>query len=196
MVTVAAKRQRYDLESLVDVAIRVFAERGYDGTTVDDIAAAAGVAKSSLYHHVENKAELLQLGVDRAMARLQEMERAEILVGKTAMDRLRLVTRAAIRMTIEREPNLMLIRRLPLMITTAPWAMKRYVKYEALMGRYVQDAIDEGIVRTDVDPLLLSRFFWFSTTGIADIQRLDPATTVDDLAELALRLLLDGAARR
>ena len=196
MVTATAKRQRYDLEGLVDVAIRVFAERGYDGTTVDDIAAAAGVAKSSLYHHVENKAELLQLGVDRAMARLQEMERTEILIGATAMDRLRLVTRAAIRMTIEREPNLMLIRRLPLMIATAPWAMKRYVKYEALMGRYVQDGIDEGIIRADVDPLLLSRFFWFATTGVADIQRLDPSTTVDDLVELALRLLLDGAARR
>jgi AcrR family transcriptional regulator len=197
-MTVAAstKRQRHDLGSLLEVAVRVFAERGYDGTTIDDIAAAAGITKSSIYHHVDNKAELLQLGFDRAMARLQEIERREVLIGETAMDRLRLVCRTVMRLTIEKDPNLAFIRRLPLMTTTAPSVMKRYVKYEALTGRYIQDAIDEGILRDDIDPLLLSRSFWFSTTGIADIQRLDPSTSVDDLTELALRLLLYGAARR
>ena len=196
MVTTAAKRQRHDLESLVDVAIRVFAERGYDGTTIDDIAAAAGVAKSSIYHHVENKAELLQLAVDQAMTRLQEMERREVLVGQTAAERLRLVCRTVMRMIVEKDPHLTLIRRLPLMTTTAPWALKRYVRYETLVARYVDDAIAEGIVRNDVDPLLLSRFMWFSTTGIAEIQRLDPTTSLDALTDVALKLMLDGAGRR
>jgi AcrR family transcriptional regulator len=196
MVTTAAKRQRHDLASLVEVAVGVFAERGYDGTTIDDIAAAAGVAKSSIYHHVDNKAELLELAVDRAMARLQELEQREVLIGKTAIERLRLVCRAVIRLTIEKNPHLTLIRRLPLMTATAPWALKRYVRYETLVARYVDDAIAEGIVRDDVDPLLVSRFMWFATTGIAEIQRLDPTTALDELTDLALKLMLDGAGKR
>ena len=196
MTAAAPKRERHDLRSIVDVALRVFAERGYDGTTIDDIAAAAGVAKSTLYHHVDGKADLLRLGVDRAMACLQEMERRDVLVGATALERLRLVARTVIRLTIEKEPNLAFIRRLPFTATTAPWALKRYVKYEALTARYVRDALDEGLLRDDVDPLLLSRYLWFSTTGIADIQRLDPSQSVDDLSEVALQLLLDGARKR
>jgi AcrR family transcriptional regulator len=41
-----------------DAAARLFAERGYAATTVEDIAAAAGVSKPMLYRHFESKKEL------------------------------------------------------------------------------------------------------------------------------------------
>jgi AcrR family transcriptional regulator len=41
-----------------DAAARLFAERGYSATTVDDIAAKAGVSKPMLYRHFESKREL------------------------------------------------------------------------------------------------------------------------------------------
>ncbi len=40
-------------------ARRVFRERGYAGATMDDIAAALGITKGSLYHYVETKEQLL-----------------------------------------------------------------------------------------------------------------------------------------
>jgi AcrR family transcriptional regulator len=46
-------------ERLLAAAADVFAERGYDGTRVADIAAAAGVSNGALYAHFESKAELL-----------------------------------------------------------------------------------------------------------------------------------------
>jgi AcrR family transcriptional regulator len=46
-------------ERLLDAAADVFAERGYDGTRVADIAAAAGVSNGALYSHFGSKAELL-----------------------------------------------------------------------------------------------------------------------------------------
>lgn len=53
-VTAAETRQR-----LLRAAADVFAERGYDGTRVADIAAAAGVSNGALYTHFASKAELL-----------------------------------------------------------------------------------------------------------------------------------------
>jgi TetR/AcrR family transcriptional repressor of nem operon len=44
---------------LVDAAAEVFARRGYEGTRVTDIAAAAGVSNGALYAHFGSKAELL-----------------------------------------------------------------------------------------------------------------------------------------
>jgi AcrR family transcriptional regulator len=53
-VTAAETRER-----LLRGAAQVFAERGYDGTRVADIAAAAGVSNGALYAHFTSKAELL-----------------------------------------------------------------------------------------------------------------------------------------
>ncbi|HUA40971.1 MAG TPA: helix-turn-helix domain-containing protein [Streptosporangiaceae bacterium] len=53
-VTAAETRDR-----LLRAAADVFAERGYDGTRVADIAAAAGVSNGALYSHFGSKAELL-----------------------------------------------------------------------------------------------------------------------------------------
>jgi AcrR family transcriptional regulator len=53
-VTAAETRER-----LLSAAAEIFAERGYDGTRVADIAAAAGVSNGALYAHFASKAELL-----------------------------------------------------------------------------------------------------------------------------------------
>src|ERR1700758_508229 len=53
-VTAAQTRER-----LLRAAADVFAERGYDGTRVAHIAAAAGVSNGALYAHFGSKAELL-----------------------------------------------------------------------------------------------------------------------------------------
>jgi AcrR family transcriptional regulator len=54
-------RRRYDTASLLDVAVQVFTERGYDGTSMGDLAHASGLSKSSLYHHFESKEQLLRV---------------------------------------------------------------------------------------------------------------------------------------
>src|SRR6185437_10038127 len=53
-VTAAETRER-----LLRAAVDVFARRGYDGTRVADIAAAAGVSNGALYAHFDSKAELI-----------------------------------------------------------------------------------------------------------------------------------------
>jgi AcrR family transcriptional regulator len=45
---------------LIETAGKLFVEKGYEGTTMNEIAAAAGFAKGTLYHYFTNKADLLQ----------------------------------------------------------------------------------------------------------------------------------------
>lgn len=45
---------------LVDVAHELFSERGYEGTSIDDVLARAGVSKGALYHHFDNKEALFE----------------------------------------------------------------------------------------------------------------------------------------
>lgn len=62
-------------EQIVRAAVRLIAERGYAATSVDDIAAEAGVAKGSVYYNFGSKAELftaiLTLGITRLTTALR-----------------------------------------------------------------------------------------------------------------------------
>ncbi|HZZ86712.1 MAG TPA: helix-turn-helix domain-containing protein [Caulobacteraceae bacterium] len=51
-------------------ARRLFAERGFESTSIDEIAAAAGVAKGAVYHHFESKEALFQRVLEEIQAGL------------------------------------------------------------------------------------------------------------------------------
>jgi AcrR family transcriptional regulator len=57
-------------QQLLDVGRRLFAERGFDGTSVEEIAAKAGVSKPVVYEHFGGKEGLYAVVVDREMERL------------------------------------------------------------------------------------------------------------------------------
>jgi len=61
------RRDRYSLEELLEVVAREFLRRGYDATSMEDLSRATGRTKSSIYHHVSGKEELLRLAVSRAL---------------------------------------------------------------------------------------------------------------------------------
>lgn len=57
-------------EQILDAALTLFAERGFHGTSIPDLAEAAGVAPASLYRHVESKEQLVNEVYRRAKALL------------------------------------------------------------------------------------------------------------------------------
>ncbi|WP_328474149.1 TetR/AcrR family transcriptional regulator [Streptomyces sp. NBC_00448] len=60
-------------EQLLDVGRVLFAERGYEGTSVEEIAHQAGVSKPVVYEHFGGKEGLYAVVVDREMRRLLDM---------------------------------------------------------------------------------------------------------------------------
>src|SRR5215467_15976213 len=57
-------------EQLLDIGRRLFAERGFEGTSVEEIAAQAGVSKPVVYEHFGGKEGLYAVVVDREVERL------------------------------------------------------------------------------------------------------------------------------
>ena len=60
-------------EQLLDVGRRLFAERGFEGTSIEEIAAQAGVSKPVVYEHFGGKEGLYAVVVDREVDRLLTM---------------------------------------------------------------------------------------------------------------------------
>jgi AcrR family transcriptional regulator len=66
-----AKRGADRLAQIRIEASRLFIEKGYDGTSMQDIADAVGLTKAGLYHFVESKEDLLSLIIDIGLERLE-----------------------------------------------------------------------------------------------------------------------------
>ena len=60
-------------EQLITVARGLFAERGFEGTSVEEIAARAGVSKPVVYEHFGGKEGLYAVVVDREVSRMLDM---------------------------------------------------------------------------------------------------------------------------
>src|SRR5215510_740898 len=66
-------------QAIIDVTTKLFATRGYAGTSLDLIAKEAQTSKSSIFWHFENKEDLLFTVVDRAMSEWEVKAGSEIL---------------------------------------------------------------------------------------------------------------------
>ena len=83
-----ALRERYDRrqQRVVDEAARVFAERGYDRTTMQELGDALGIAAGGLYHYIGSKEQLLIRICDQLMEPLLEQARALVAAGGAPAD--------------------------------------------------------------------------------------------------------------
>ena len=75
-------------EQLLDVGRRLFAERGFEGTSIEEIAAQAGVSKPVVYEHFGGKEGLYAVVVDREVERLLAMA-TSLLDGNHTRDEVR-----------------------------------------------------------------------------------------------------------
>src|SRR6202011_6410915 len=77
-----------------DVAVRLFSEHGYTGTTMRDIAEAVGFLPGSLYAHIESKETLLLEIVSDGIARFLAIEQSLAASVDSQQVRLRKAIRA------------------------------------------------------------------------------------------------------
>jgi AcrR family transcriptional regulator len=74
---VPAKR-RSRREEILDIAMGLFATRGYHGVSMDDIGAAAGVTGPALYHHFAGKEAMLAAALNPVSEQLLDGGRARV----------------------------------------------------------------------------------------------------------------------
>ena len=172
-------------------AARLFAEKGYHGTSVGDLAEAMGVQKGSLYAHIESKADLLwEVARDGAAAFHAALDGIDDALPAT--EKIRLALRAHLRVVGEQ-----------LDVATVFILEWRYLegdrrdeflaerrRYEERFRALFREGRELGGLRTDLDDatttlLALSAANWAYTW-------IRPDTNTDELADRFYDVLLDG----
>jgi AcrR family transcriptional regulator len=188
----AARRDSHSVESLLTVAVGVFNVRGYDGTSMEDLAKAAGISKSSIYHHVVGKEELLRLSLSRALDGLfAVLEEPAAREGAAAV-RLEHVVRRTCLELIRNLPHVTLLLRVRGNTATERGALARRRDFDHRVAALAAEAIAEGDLRAGLDPRLTARLVFGLVNSISEWYRPQPSDSPDALADAVVGLVFDG----
>lgn len=189
------RAQRHDADSLLGVAVQVFTERGYDGTSMEHLARAAGITKSSFYHHVPSKEELLRRSLDRALDGLFAVLDEEGARTGPAIGRLEHVIRGSIRVLTGELPHVTLLLRVRGNTPVERRALERRREFDHRVTALVRQAEDEGDLRPSVDEGLAARLLFGMVNSITEWYRPGGDLTSRRLADAVVGLALDGLRR-
>jgi TetR/AcrR family transcriptional regulator, cholesterol catabolism regulator len=178
-------------DELTREAARLFAERGFHGTSMGDLAEALGVQKGSLYSLTGSKQELL-FATMREGARAFHAALDAVPERAPAIDRIRIALRGHLRVVSEQLDVAT--------VFTREWRYLEANHREEILGerrRYEErwralfrEGVESGDLRTDLDAaaatlLVLSAANWAYTW-------LEPGRDTDELADRFTAILVDG----
>ena len=187
---------RYSPDELLQVVAREFLSRGYDATSMEDLARATGLTKSSIYHHVAGKEELLRQAVARAVDALSAVLDEPASTAGRAVERLEHVVRRSVEVLADQLPYVTLLLRVRGNTGAERWALDRRRELDDRLSDLVRAAADEGDVRADVDPRLVSRLLFGTVNSVAEWFRPGGAHPPGEIADALVAVVFGGLARR
>ncbi|HVS42314.1 MAG TPA: TetR/AcrR family transcriptional regulator [Candidatus Dormibacteraeota bacterium] len=191
-----ATRIAYTPERLLAVAVEAFNLRGYDGTSMEDLARATGITKSSIYHHVRGKEELLRLAVSRALDRIFAILELPGAQTGRAIDRLEHVVRASAQVLVDELPYVTLLLRVRGNTATEQWALERRREFDREVATLVARAVADGDLDDAVEPRLATRLLFGMLNSAVEWYEPSRGHATADLGDAVWRLASNGLRRR
>ncbi len=185
-------RPGYDLESLLQVAVKLFNERGYDGTSMEDLSRKLGITKSAIYHHVPSKEELLRLSVDRALDGLFAVAEETARLDGRAVDRLEHLVRGSVLVLADRLPFVTLLLRVRGNTKVERAALARRREFDLLVTDLVKQAEAEGDIRPDVDPAVIARLIFGMVNSLIEWYRPRRGSSAAEVADAVCKVAFEG----
>ncbi|MGY1692941.1 TetR/AcrR family transcriptional regulator [Geodermatophilus sp. SYSU D00697] len=189
-------RPGHSLDSLLDVAVAVFNERGYDATSMDELATRLGITKSAIYHHVSSKVELLRMALDRALDALFAVTEEPAATSGPAIDRLEHVVRGSVRVLTAELPFVTLLLRVRGNSPVEQEALERRRRFDRIVTDLVRAAEEEGDVRPDVDPAVTSRLLFGAVNSLTEWYRPDRGLDATAVADALVAITFQGLRAR
>ncbi|MGQ0779292.1 MAG: TetR/AcrR family transcriptional regulator [Pseudonocardiales bacterium] len=188
-------RRAYDMASLLDVAVTEFNQRGYDATSMEHLSRAAGITKSSFYHHISGKEALLRAALERALDGLFAVLREPGALAGTPLEQLRYVVGRQVEVLMAELPYVTLLLRVRGNTETERWALGRRRSFDASVASMVQAAVAAGEVRDDVNPAHTARLLSGLVNSIVEWYHPDRPGHAD-LPDEVVRIAFEGLLPR
>ncbi len=181
-------------ERLLAAATRLFAEQGFESTSVQQIVDAAGVTKGAMYHYFGSKDDLLYEIYARVL-RLQTERMSRLADGPgDAEDRLRAVAVDVVATTAENLEDTIIFFRSMHMLHPDKRAEVRAERrrYHERVRQLVEEGQKSGVFRSDKSADLVVDYFFGAVHHLGSWFRKDGPLTAEQVGEEFAELLMGG----
>lgn len=180
---------------VLETAIRLFYEKGYASTTMQDVANELGMLKGSLYYYVDTKETLLRKIFEDSHAEVQEIVERHRRGDEPAIERIAgfLRDNAVWYLTNQQRAGLFAREWRHATGELREVMAKQRKYYDQVLRDLIQTAIEEGSARPDLDVRLVTNFVmsavaslpdWFNPRGRYKVE-----TVADSYAEMGLQII-------
>ncbi|UYP18738.1 TetR/AcrR family transcriptional regulator [Rhodococcus sp. Z13] len=169
----------------LEAALEAFAERGYDGTSIRELAARAGLSVPGLYHHYPSKQALLVSLTTTVMHDLLDRSRRALAeAGPTPIERFDAVVESLLRFHMFRRNQAFVASTE--MRSMEPEARRAFVALRDEQQRMIDEIVEEGVATgafVTPYPKDASRAVTTMCVAVASWYRLDGPLSPDELVE-------------
>jgi AcrR family transcriptional regulator len=188
-----SSRWRKQREKILSVAGRLFWQKGYLGTSIDEIARAANVNKASIYYYFKNKTEILYEVASNELLALNELVSPIIISKASPRQKLTALVAAHLGWQLAR-PGVAGIGQIERRNLT-PKLLRGYVNfrdgYEAVVREIVKRGVGSGEFRA-IDPKLASLFILGFVNSISQWYRPNGEFGIEAVASEANRFITNA----
>jgi AcrR family transcriptional regulator len=135
---------------IFDTAIKLFAEKGYSETSVEEITAVTGIAKGTLYYHFAKKEDIFNFLVEEGMKLIKNSIEIKTSKQTNSLDKLRAIMLIQIKTTVKYEELITLI-------LSQMWGKKeRNIKCQQTVFEYIniiENVLIEGMKKGEIREL-------------------------------------------
>lgn len=185
-------------EAIIQNVNRLLAEKGFDAMTVDEVAAAVGIAKASLYKHFQSKEDLAAAAMVRVMRRAQEFL-ASLEDKLPPLEKLRAVVRWTLQMQLAGQmpslPSQNSSLRAALMGSRE--YMDGLVNISDQLGAWIEAAQAQGAVNPRLPPLaVLYTLYARGCDPVLEFLKASGQHSDEEIIELVLSTCFEGLNAR
>jgi len=180
--------------AILETAARLICEKGYEGTSIQDIADASGLTKAGLYHHIRSKEHLLLEIQNYGMDVFEEQVLHVVMPIKDALPRLKECMSRNIHLVTEgwsKEVTIILHEHATLTGEARAHINARKKRYVRFLEESFADAVRTGEIRP-VNPKVATFAFLGQVLWIYKWFRADGAVPADALAREMVDLFFTG----
>jgi TetR/AcrR family transcriptional regulator, cholesterol catabolism regulator len=181
-------------KAIIESGLKLFGEKGYAVTSVQQITDAAGVTKGAFYHHFESKEDLLRLIHDEFLDYQLAILRMALDAEADPADRLRQLLESLLTSTTQYLANVTVFYLERRNFTGAQYkAIKRKRdEFDRLFLQVFERGVAEGKFRADLDPRIVSLGILGMCAWVHQWYRPGGRFSAEQIADIFGKLALDG----
>ena len=152
---------------IFETAADLFAKKGYDGTSVEEITSVVGIAKGTLYYHFSSKEEIFNFLIEEGMKLLKNSIEIKISKYPNTIDKIKAVILIEIKTIVKYESLITLV-------ISEMWGKeernlrcRKYVfEYISIIEKIIKDGIAKGDIRNGNPEAMASGIFGVTCSSL------------------------------